>query len=79
MCVTHPVKYSDAFSTPSFRAMLTPNKTAAMTCNKKIFELITPAETKWTTPSIVMNKAYILFEKSSKVKFDQTFDKNYQL
>jgi hypothetical protein len=31
-----------------------------------------------STPSISMNKAYILFGKSSKVNFYQTFRKNYQ-
>jgi hypothetical protein len=30
------------------------------------------------TASVSMNKAYTFLEKSSKVKFDQTFRKNYQ-
>jgi hypothetical protein len=30
------------------------------------------------TSSVSMNNAYIIFEKSSNLKFDQTLRKNYQ-
>jgi hypothetical protein len=37
--ITHPAKYSDAFSAPSLKAMLIPKSTAARICTNPVYQL----------------------------------------